>query len=514
MTHTVAFLPVLWYIEAKGESEMRKLRAFGLFLLLCAALTVSAGAQEADHTGAAFQAEGFSNSKRLWDGDQTTWSVAQKSGRITVSRSGGIAGLYLLFDRLPRPWTLNGTATCGEEGFLHQYVDVPALLGGVPAELTLEFPAGTALSEVYALSRGELPSWVQVWEPPLEEADLMLVSSHSDDEQLFFAGLLPYYAVERELAVQVVYFVQHFEVDGRQDHRRPHEQLDGLWTVGIRNYPIISDFPDLYSQSKNRAEALAQAQQVYRRAGSEYEDFVRYLAACIRRCRPLVVVSHDLDGEYGHGAHVLCADALTQAVHAAADPSRFPDSGGPWAVEKLYLHLYEENPVTLDLDTPSDRLGGKSPFQVTQEGFAYHKSQHWTWFYKWIYGAEDQPITRAADIKTYSPCRYGLYYTAVGPDEGGGDFFEHIETHAARRARLEAEAQAAREAEEEARRQAEEARAEAEAQARAEEEALAQAAQREQTRRHTRFCMAAAMAGVILALCAGLLLLAGRTRGR
>ena len=490
---------------------MRKLRAFGLFLLLCAALTVSAGAQEADHTGADFRAEGFSNSKRLWDGDQTTWSSAQEGGRITVSRSDGIAGLYLLFDRLPRPWTLNGAAACGEEGFLHQYVDVSALLGGAPAELTLEFPAGTALSEVYALSAGELPGWVQVWEPPLEEADLMLVSSHSDDEQLFFAGLLPYYAVERELAVQVVYFVQHFEANGRQDHRRPHEQLDGLWTVGVRNYPIISDFPDLYSQSKNRAEALAQAKQVYRRAGSEYEDFVSYLTACIRRCRPLVVVSHDPDGEYGHGTHVLCADALTQAIRAAADPDRYPDGGDPWAVEKLYLHLYGENPVTLDLDAPSDRLGGKSPFQATQEGFACHKSQHWTWFYKWLYGAKDRPVTRAADIKTYSPCRYGLHYTAVGPDEEGGDLFEHVENYSARRARLEAEAQAAREAQEEARRQAEE---KAEAQARAEEEALAEAAQREQARRHMLFQMGAVMAGALVVVCVSLFLVVRRTRRR
>lgn len=496
---------------------MKKLRAFGLFLLLCAALTVSAGAQEAVCTGASFDAEGFSNSKRLWDGDQTTWSAAENGGEVTVSRSDGIAGLYLLFDRLPLPWTLNGDITCGEEGFLHQYVDVSALLGGAPAELTLEFPAGTALSEVYALSAGELPGWVQVWEPPLEEADLMLVSSHSDDEQLFFAGLLPYYAVERELAVQVVYFVQHFEANGRQDHRRPHEQLDGLWTVGVRNYPIISDFPDLYSQSKNRAEALAQAKQVYHRAGSEYEDFVGYLAACIRRCRPLVVVSHDPDGEYGHGTHVLCADALTQAIRAAAGPEQYPDGGAPWAVDKLYLHLYGENPVTLDLDAPSDRLGGKSPFQVTQEGFACHKSQHWTWFYKWIYGTRDRPVTRAADIRTYSPCRYGLHYTAVGPDEVGVDLFEHVETYAARRARLEAEAQAAREAEDAARRQAEEearARAEAEARARAEEEAEAKAAQQEQARRYALFRMTAVLAGALAVVCASLFLMARRARRR
>ena len=461
---------------------MRKLRAFGLFLLLCAALTVSAGAQEADHTGAAFRAEGFSNSKRLWDGDQTTWSFAQESGRITVSRSGGIAGLYLLFDRLPRPWTLNGTATCGEEGFLHQYVDVPALLGGVPAELTLEFPAGTALSEVYAFSPGELPGWVQVWEPPLEEADLMLVSSHSDDEQLFFAGLLPLYGAERGLGVQVVYFVQHFEANGRQDHRRPHEQLDGLWAVGVRSYPIISDFPDLYSQSDNRAQALSLALKAYDRTGTE--DFVAYLVSCIRRCKPLVIVSHDLDGEYGHGTHVLCADALTTAIFAAADPDQYPDSAGfgPWAVEKTYLHLYDQNPVVLDLDVPLDSFNGKTAFQVTQDGFACHKSQHWTWFYKWIYGTKDRPITRAADIKRYSPCRYGLYSTLVGPDEAGGDLFEHVETYAARHARAEAEARAAREAQEEAARL----QAEAEAAARAEEERLQAEAREELAARQAR----------------------------
>lgn len=494
---------------------MKKLRAFALFILLCAGLTVSAGAEEAVCTGAVFDAEGFSNSKRLWDGDQTSWSSAKDGGRVTVSRSDGIAGLYLLFDRLPQPWTLNGEITCGEEGFLHQYVDVSALLGGPADRLTLEFPAGTALSEIYAFSPGELPGWVQRWEPPLEEADLMLVSTHSDDEQLFFAGLLPYYAVERELAVQVVYFVQHFEANGRQDHQRPHEQLDGLWTVGVRNYPILSDFPDLYAESKNREEALERAKQVYSRVGNEYEDFVSYLVSCIRRCRPLVVVGHDLNGEYGHGAHVLCADALTQAIQAAAGPDQYPDCGEPWAADKLYLHLYEENPVTLDLDAPSDRLGGKSPFQVTQEGFACHKSQHWTWFYKWIYGTKDRPVTRAADIRSYSPCLYGLYYTAVGPDETGVDLFEHVETYAARRARLEAEAQAAREAEEAARLRAEEeARAEAEAQARAEEEALASAAQQEQARRYALFRMTAVLAGALAVVCASLLLIARRAHRR
>ena len=146
--------------------------------------------------------------------------------------------------------------------------------------------------------------------------------------------------------------------------------------------------------------------------------------------------------------------------------------------------------------TPLDSLDGKSPFQVTQDGFACHKSQHWTWFYKWIYGTKDRPITRAADIRSYSPCLYGLYYTAVGPDEVGGDLFEHVETYAARRSRLE-EAQAAREAaEEEARRQAEEAaKAEAEAQARARAEEEAQAVQQKQARQRGLFRITAVSVG-------------------
>ena len=138
----------------------------------------------------------------------------------------------------------------------------------------------------------------------------------------------------------------------------------------------------------------------------------------------------------------------------------------------------------MDWDTPLDSLGGKTPFQVTQEGFACHKSQHWTWFYKWIYGTSDSPITKATQIRGYSPCRYGLYDTKVGPDVVGGDFFENVETYAQRTARAEAEAKAAEEA---ARLQAEaeaaaQAQAEAEAAAKALAEAAAQAKAEEEAR--------------------------------
>ena len=161
----------------------------------------------------------------------------------------------------------------------------------------------------------------------------------------------------------------------------------------------------------------------------------------------------DWNGEYGHGTHVLCADTISTVIEAAADLSQYPESAGygAWHPEKTYLHLYAENPLVMDLDTPYESLGGKTPFEVTQDGFACHKSQHWTWFYEWIYGTDASPITKASQIRHYSPCFYGLFDTQVGPDVNGGDMFENIETYAQRRRRAAEEEAARQKAEEEAR---------------------------------------------------------------
>lgn len=470
----------------------RVLRYIFILTALLLMLTVSAQAKEAEVLSDAVTAEGFSTSQKVCDGNRGTYSAGGDAPAAAVSHDGGVAGLYIEFDRIPQNWTLTDTATgksivCGTNAFLHEYVDVKALFGYLPTALKLDFAAGTAVAEIYALSEGELPHWVQNWNAPCEQADLLLLTTHSDDEQLFFAGILPYYAVERQLQVQVVYGVQHFEVYGSQDHRRPHEQLDGLWTVGIRNYPVIPTFPDLYSES------LEQGKQAFQNAGVAYEDFIDYITDCLRRFKPLVVVSHDLQGEYGHGAHMVIASALTEAVAAAADETRFMESAaryGTWQVEKTYLHLYEENPIVMDWDTPYESLGGKTPFQVTQDGFACHTSQHWTWFYGWIYGKNGNVITRADQIRSYSPCQFGLYQSTVGADAAGGDFMENVKTYAQRQ--KEAEEKAAAE-EAERLRLEQEAAAKAEAERlRQEQEAAEQAAREKRQRQITALCLGGA----------------------
>lgn len=472
-------------------------------LVLCLVNKAQVNATELSQQNTVIEAEGLAKVSALSDGNRSTYLKLAEDTTITVKRTDGLSGLYIEFDRTPELWTLKDVRDgsdvfCGENGYLHEYVDVKGLFGAVAEEVAIIFPAGTVIADIYGFPEGELPEWVQIWDQPHDKADLLLFTTHSDDEQLFFSGLLPYYTIERGLRVQVAYGVQHFEAQGVENHVRPHEQLDGLWKVGVTHYPVMSEFPDLYAESKDREVALAAAKEVFGKAGVTYEDMVGYLTECLRRFKPLVVVSHDLNGEYGHGAHVFLADALTRALTAATDETQYPESAaqyGTWQVEKTYLHLYPENPIVMDYDTPYESMGGKTPFEISQEGFGCHKSQHWTWFNKWMNGTPEAPITKASQIKSYSPCKYGLYQTEVGLDEQGRDFFEHVKTYDVR----EEEARLA----EEARLKAleEEKRAREEEERKAEEARLAEEAEKAATeaKRQKAIWVSISVAGFLLA---------------
>ena len=205
-------------------------------------------------------ASGFSSGASLFDAKRNTYTKANKDASVSLTRDDGIAHIYIEFDRTPSVWTITDNESgvsyeCGKYGFLHEYVNVTELFGTTVKSLKLSFPEGTVIADIYGFSEGTLPDFVQMWNPPCEKADILILTTHSDDEQLFFSGALPYYSIERKLQVQIAYGVQHFEANGVKDHVRPHEQIDGLWTVGIRNYPVMSDIPDLYADSLQQAIA-------------------------------------------------------------------------------------------------------------------------------------------------------------------------------------------------------------------------------------------------------------------
>lgn len=354
------------------------------------------------------------------DGSSYTRVAFAPGETITIQNEKEISAIYIVWHKLYGSWTLTAdknTQICGEKGFLHEFVslDVPA------KEITLTLPqTETAICEIYLFSEGTLPDWVQRWDEPCERADLMLLSTHSDDEQLFFLGVLPYYAGELGLKVQVVYMTNHWDTDSR-----PHEQLNGLWTVGVRNYPIIGNFPDdadtLSRSGEPVSETLSRALQIYGE-----DALIAFQTEMIRRFRPQVIVAHDLEGEYRHGAHMANTYSLQKALETSGDAAFEPDSAkkhGVWDVPKTYIHLWKDNQVTMNWDIPLSEFGGKTAYEVSKMGYACHASQQWTWFTKWIQG---DGITKAADIVKYSPCQYGLYRTTVGGDKEKNDFMENI----------------------------------------------------------------------------------------
>ncbi len=369
---------------------------------------------------------GASGLSKLTDGDESSYCKLSAGTTLKIKSETGIASLYTVFDRIPGEWTISDgetSAVCGKNDFLHEYTDVKAIFGYAPKEITMTFDAASvSVSEISAFAEGDIPSWVQVWQPPCDgKADLMLCSTHSDDEQLFFAGILPYFAGELKLNVQVVYFTSPFSY-----HDRTHEQLNGLWEVGVRCYPIYGEVVDKYSETK--ADAYAH-QEKY---GITKDDMIEFQVEMLRRFKPLVVIGHDFNGEYSHGQHMINTETLTLALELSADETNYPKSAekyGTWDTPKTYIHLYKENQIVMDWDQPLEAFGGKTAFQVTQDGFSHHTSQHWTWFYGWIYGKNGNKITKATEIKTHSPCRYGLYRTTVGLDSGIGDMFENLMTY-------------------------------------------------------------------------------------
>ena len=377
----------------------------------------------------------------LTDDNVSTYVNLPGNSSITISHVDGIRNLYILWNKIPGSWTytINGVSyEAGADGFLHEYVQLPE----TTAEISIDIPeGGAALTDIHCFGEGAVPEWVQIWEPSCDRADILLLSTHADDEHLFFAGILPYYAGERGGEVQVVYMTNHWDTVSR-----PHEQLNGLWTVGVRNYPIVGPFPDdaasLGSKRESVETVLQRALRVY-----DEEALTEFQVEMIRRFQPQVVIGHDEAGEYRHGAHIVNTFTLKKALEMSGDGTYYPDLAekyGTWDVPKTYLHLYGENQIVMDWDIPLESFGGLTAFEVSKLGYGCHLSQQWTWFTRWV------DRDKAAHIDTYSPCHYGLYRSTIGEDIGKKDFLENIITYREQAeilAREEAERIAAQEAE-------------------------------------------------------------------
>ncbi len=264
-----------------------------------------------------------------------------------------------------------------------------------------EKKAKLSLREIYVFAPGEgLPEQAGAWQPAWEKADLLVIAAHPDDELLWFGGTIPTYAGELGYAVQVMYMTC-----GQPSRRL--ELLGGLWECGVRNYPDIGDFYD------GHAKSMA---AVYKKWGED-ETYLRIVRA-IRRYRPEVIVTHDINGEYGHYQHMVTSDAVYTAVQLAADETYDEQSVqayGAWQVKKLYRHLGKTPTTVMDWSTPLSAFDGATGMEVASRAFALHVSQ----------AVADWKV--AAKGSRSDSTLYTLCYSTVGEDATGNDFFEHIE---------------------------------------------------------------------------------------
>ena len=327
---------------------------------------------------------------------------------ITAPDDTPIAGVYICFGNMPDSWEIQTsddgkdwfTAVEGDTRFLHAYVALPEPSKYVRLAVTSEKKMKLRINEIYALSEGDLPDWVQVWQPTEEKADILFIATHPDDELIFFGGAIPTYAVEQQRKVVVAYFTS-------SNTTRSSELLNGLWHMGVRNYPVIGDFKDGYAKSLSAA---------YKAAGGK-NKVNEWIVELYRKYQPEVVVTQDLNGEYGHKQHMMIADAALNCIELAANEDEFIESTvtyGTWQVKKLYLHLYEENQITFDWTVPLVSMNGSTGIELAEEAYALHKTQ----------ASSGMSVTETG-VK-YDNRVFGLAYTTVGEDVRKDDFLENI----------------------------------------------------------------------------------------
>ena len=417
----------------KGDqagSRRGRIRGFAIVLALAAVMLTmigisGAGAETAENLTAGCKISVSSTKQRIHrmtDGDYTSYWASAKSVEPWVDITSGtpIYGVYLCFERKPEKWEIRGkngeTLFTGETEFHHVYC---ALNGETEIRITAVGDGKTEMgfNEIFVFGEGEVPEWVQQWNPTPEKADILFFVAHPDDDLLFMGGAIASYGPGRADSTVAVAYLTYSNTTRRS------EMLNGLWTLGIREYPIIGDFRDFYYNKSKKMSDIYAAQ-----TGGK-NGVLGWVTEMFRKYKPEVVVTQDEKGEYGHPQHRLVADASKVCFEAAAEAGSYPESAekyGTWQVKKLYLHLYgpEEEQTQFDFTIPREEFGGLTANELAQKAFEEHKTQAGKgWKFsgkKVVFSVEEY------GVKRYPANRYGLYATTVGADTGHTDFLENI----------------------------------------------------------------------------------------
>ena len=392
---------------------------FLLALLCCLAFCgLAQGAEEAAELTAdcTLSLGNQKNPKGLTDRKFTSYteSKAAKNPALTITSDTPIHGLYLCFQKKPESYEIQAKrggsweTVCEGSEFVHAF---HTLEGETEIRVVAlgDKKQTMGFNEVYVFGEGQIPSWVQQWQETPDKSDILFVVAHPEEELLYLGGAIPYYAREKQRTVAVACM-------SYANTTRRSELLNGLWSMGYRNYPIIGDFKTAKAKGVKAAYKTIDS-----RKGEEV--LVSWLADAVARTRPEVLVGPDENGEGNNGQRMMLADACRKVFDAAADR---------WQIKKLYLHLLgaEEEQVVFDWYKPMEKLGGRTGMGLAYYAYLFHKTQ------------DDQGRSVYQEGLTYANNRFGLAESLVGEDLLHEDFLENIPLEDLTAAKEETEAPA------------------------------------------------------------------------
>lgn len=257
--------------------------------------------------------------------------------------------------------------------------------------------AGMDFARLALFSEGSLPAPFFDWKDTPHGMDYLLISTHPDDDTLFMGGIIPTYGAEMGYVGTVAYVTNPSRI-------RINEAMLAAREMGTQYRPIVIGFQDVRNDIRDGYEDRFLPEVV-----------TRALVRLLREYRPLVVFTHDLNGEYGHWQHIIVAASVAEACRLSADPTFDPisyEQFGTWEVRKCYLHLYPDNPLVMDIHTPLSSRGGRTAFEVAQAAYKKHQTQQ-----NGNHECEDANDSFAMN-------RYGMIYGTV---EAGNDVFDNID---------------------------------------------------------------------------------------
>lgn len=258
-----------------------------------------------------------------------------------------------------------------------------------------------AISNISVYS-GAIPEFVPRWKPfDGSRVDLLVIAAHPDDETVFLGAPAVTYVNDGKTVVT------GYMTWGASNRR--FEAEEACWMLGETYAPTLRAAHDMMANSLESMERYW-----------PLDKAVGYIVELIRKYKPSVIITHDIGGEYGHGAHIKTSLATQLAFAQASDPMKFPESAekyGIWKPGKLYIHMYNKDKITFDLDAPLGIFNGETVLQAVSDAFTSHTSQ----------------AAKGWKVESTGECsmeNFGLFASNVGPDLKHDSMFENISLRA------------------------------------------------------------------------------------